>query len=127
MITVPMEQYLKDGTGLNWCYDYHRVSTADLNIDLIKADPTLLFGGQVFNNAAYPIYVKLLNVSVVSGAGALRVQKTIGVPAGQSIPIDISSPVLFDRGLGISITKLIADSDVTPILQNDCVIDLHYR
>ena len=127
MIRVPIEQYLQAQSDLNWCYIYHRVATGDTNNEMIKADPTLLFGGTIFNNAAYAIFVKLMNTSVVSAPGGNKIAKTIGVEAGKSFQIDISSPLLFDRGLFICITKLLADNDTTPILQNDCVVDLHYR
>lgn len=127
MIAVPVEQYLKDLAAVNWCYNYHRVSTPDTNVEMIKADPSLIFGWTIFNNAAYPIYVKLFNTSVATAVGANRVHKTIGVEANKSNVFDCSSPIILDRGLCIAIVKDLADSGLTPVLANDCVVDIHYR
>ena len=79
------------------------------------------------NNAAYAIYIKLMNTSVVSAPGGNRVHKTIAVEAGKSQTFDTSSPILFDRGLFLCIVKGLADTDNTPVLKNDCIVDLHYR
>ena len=127
MISVPVDTFLKDLASANWTYCYHRVATADTNLEMIKADPSLLFGWSIFNNAAYPIFVKLMNTSLVTAPGANRVHKTIGVAAGTNISQDVSSAIIFDRGLFICITKLLPDNDVTPLVANDCVVDLHYR
>lgn len=127
MIKPTVEKFMADLNASNWCNYYHRIATADLNQDLIKAQPSLVFGWSIFNNAAYPIFVKLLDVSVLGGAGVLKVAKTIGVPAGGGSNIDLNAPIIFNRGLMIFASKLIADSDTTVLVAGDCSIDIHYR
>lgn len=127
MITVPVEQYMKDLSNFNWSFLYHRLATPDTNTEMIKANPSLLDGWSIYNNAAYAIYVKLFNTSVVTAPGANKVHKTIGVAANSASHVDLSSGLLFDRGICIAIVKGIADSDATILVANDCVVDLHYR
>jgi hypothetical protein len=127
MIKPVVDKFMGDLNAANWCNYYHRIITADKNEDLIKASPSLVFGWSIFNNAAYPIFVKLVDASVVGGGGTLKVAKTIGVPAGGGSNIDLGAPIVFNKGLFLFATKLIADSDTTVLVAGDGSIDLHYR
>lgn len=108
---------------LGACSDNHLVSAGSTNATIVKASAGLLVGVRVFNNAAYPIYVKFHNTSGAPTPGA-GVVKTIGVQAGTQRDVLIPGGHYFSTGIGMSIVKGIADADVTAVLANDCVVDV---
>ena len=106
--------------------DYHAVSGGSTNTANIKASTGKVFGVHVFNNAAYPVYVKLHNSATTPTAGA-GVVNTTGVQAGTQRDVIFPKGFNFAAGIGISIVKGIADSDATAILINDCVVDVDFK
>jgi hypothetical protein len=80
----------------------------------------------IFNLADYPVYVKFHNTAgaVTAGTGVVY---TIGVQASTHVNFDDDDGLAFATGIGISITKLIADNDTTAVLASDCVVNIHYK
>lgn len=104
----------------------HVVAAASTNPTAIKATPGLVTGVDVFNNAAYPIYVKLHNNAgaPVAGVGVVR---TIGVQAGVGRYVSIPLGSYFDTGIALTIVKGLADADATAVALSDCVVDVDYN
>jgi hypothetical protein len=106
-------------------YPFHYVSTDGTNAVSVQGLPRVIRGYRVFNNANYPVYVKLHDTSgaPVPGSG---VEYTIGVEAGReasAFPISL----WFANGIGMTIVKGLADTDATPIAAADCVVDISYE
>ena len=107
--------------------DYHTVSAASTNAANIKASAGQIFGFNVFNNAAYPVFVKLFNKATAPIPGTDTPVFTIGVQAGVLATRSIENGVAFGTGIGIAIVKGIADADATAVAASDCVVDLQYK
>lgn len=105
---------------------YHVVAAAGTNAASIKVTGGNVMLARIFNNAAYPIYVKLFNKATAPVPGTDTPVETIGVQAGMSYTQQISSGDNYATGIGIAITKGIADNDATAVALNDCVVDLEY-
>jgi hypothetical protein len=120
---IPVELSPKSAGG---CSIYHAVAAATTNAANIKASAGQIYGITVFNKALYPIYVKLHNTSGTPTAGA-GVVRTFGVQAGTQAIYPQPNGIAFGTGIGISITKELADSDTTAIAAGDCVVDVEYK
>src|SRR4029077_13506671 len=71
------------------CSIYHVVSAATTNGANVKASPRQVYGWRVYNNAGYPVYVKLHNTAGTPTAGAGVAQSIgceAGLPDGEFIP-----------------------------------------
>jgi len=105
---------------------YHVVAAASTNAANIKASAGRVQGWSIFNAADYPVYVKFHNTAGTPTAGS-GVVYTIGVQAGTHVNFDDDDGLAFATGIGISITKLIADADATAVAASDCVVNVHYK
>lgn len=121
---LPVKAYLAPATT-GGCSKYHAVAAASTNAANIKASAGQVFSVRVFNNAAYPIYVKLHNTAGVPTAGA-GVVETIGVQAGTHVNHVLPPGSAFSTGIGITIVKGITDADATAVALSDGVVDVHY-
>ena len=108
------------------CLDYHVVSAGSTNAANIKASAGQIYGWHIFNNAAYPVYVKFYNTAGTPTPGT-GVLKTIGIQSGTHVDHSQTMGIAFGTGIGISITKGIADADATAVLASDCVVDIEYK
>lgn len=104
---------------------FHLVAAGSTNATSVKASAGQLYGVSVFNNAAYPVYVKFYNTASTPTVGT-GVVRTFGVQAGVGLSIQYPSGVAFATGIGLSITKGIADADATAVVASDCVVDVDY-
>lgn len=105
----------------------HIVSVGSDNAQNIKNAAATLFAVRVFNNAGYPVYVKLYNKATTPTVGTDTPFKTIGVQAGTQRDVAISGGgITMGTGIGLGIVKGIADSDDTAVLASDCVVDVEY-
>lgn len=106
--------------------NYHVVAAATTNAANIKASAGQVYAWNIFNNAAYPVYVKFHNSSGTPTAGS-GVVHTVGVPAGggNNWNSDIGFP--FATGIAITIVKDIADAGATAVAASDCVVDVKYK
>lgn len=105
---------------------FHLVSAGSTNANNIKASAGQIYGWSIFNNAAYTVFVKFYNTAGTPTAGTGVIQ-TVGVQAG--LPNTYSSVfgIPYGTGIGITITKGIADSDATAVLASDCVVEVYYK
>lgn len=115
------------GAATTVASNYHLVSAGSNNANNIKNAAGTLFGIRIFNNAAYPVYVKLFNKASSPSPGSDTPFKTIGVQAGTERDVVIGAGgQAMGTGIGIAIVKGIADADNTAVLANDCVVDVEY-
>lgn len=105
---------------------YPKVALASNNAAIVKAAAGTVTGWSIYNNAGYPIFVKLYNKLTIPIPGTDVPLQTIGVQAGASSLIT-SAGYSYSLGIGIAITKLIDDLDNTPVAAKDCVLDLFYQ
>lgn len=119
------DPYTASGASAALWSKYHVVTAATTNAANIKASAGAVRSVRVFNNAFYPIYVKLHNTAGAPTAG-VGVVETIGVQAGTQLVHELSGGDEFTTGIGITIVKGIADNDATAVAVNDAVIDVFY-
>jgi hypothetical protein len=105
---------------------YHKVCAAGTNANNIKTVAGTVTGWKIYNNADYPIYVKLFDKASAPVPGTDTPKQTIGVDSGDSDLIT-SAGYIYTTGIGFAITKGIADADATAVLASDCVVDIFYQ
>lgn len=110
----------------NGTSDYHLVSAGSTNTNSVKGSAAALYNVHIFNNAAYPVYVKIFNKATAPVTGTDTPVVTLGVQAGTQRDAVFNGMTL-SLGLGVAITKVMADNDNTAVLANDCVIDVEYK
>lgn len=104
----------------------HVVALGSTNAQSIKASPGQLYAVRVFNNTSYPIFVKFHNTAGVPTAG-VGVVETVSQQAGTGGQYDMGGlGDVFSTGIGMTITKGLADNDATAVVLNDCVVDVFY-
>lgn len=109
------------------CSNFHLVSAGSDNATRIKASAGQVYGIRVFNNAAYPVYVKLHDTAANPPTAGSGVVKTVGVQAGTQRDLEIPKGMVFSTGIGVSIVKGITDASTTAVVASDCVIDVEYK
>lgn len=109
---------------------YHAVAAASNNAAAVKASAGQVYGWSIYNNATYPVYVKLYNKATAPAPAtdnALLI-RVIGVQSGTHVDhfneCGISG---FSSGIGIAAVKGITDTDNTSLALSDCLIELDYK
>lgn len=106
---------------------YHKVAASGTNAASIKASAGTVTGWKIYNNAGYPVYVKLFNKATAPTLGTDTPQQTIGIDAGLG---EVSPPgpgISYGTGIAIAITKGMPDDDSTPVAADDCTVDIFYQ
>lgn len=104
----------------------HVVAAATTNATSVKGSAGQLYGVDVYNNAAYPVYVKFYNKATAPTVGTDTVLRTFGVQAGVGRTRCFPDGIAFSLGIGLAITKGITDADTTAVALSDCVVDVDY-
>lgn len=102
------------------------LSAATTNATLVKSSAGQVGGWYLLNTAAYTVFLKLYNSATIPTAGAGTPVMTIGIPAGAGANVELTRGIPFSAGIGYTITKLVADNDVTVVVANDLVVNLLY-
>lgn len=109
---------------------YHAVAAASNNSAVVKNSAGQVFGFSIFNNANYPIFVKLYNKATAPAPAtdnALLI-RVIAVQAGQTVPYFNPCGISgFTNGIGIAAVKGITDTDNTSLAVNDALIEVDYK
>ena len=114
------------GSGLP-SLNYHKVAASSTNAANIKNGSGLVMGWEIFNDTEYPIYVKLYDKATTPNPASDTPKQTIGIQAGQSRGDFIAGGLTYTTGIGIAITKGLADNDNTPVVAGDGVVDIFYQ
>lgn len=103
-------------------------AAASNNATSVKGSAGQVYGVHVYNNAAYPVYVKLYNKAsspAPATDNALLVRR-IGVQAGTQRDVILPSGLPFGSGIALAIVKGITDTDNTSVSANDCLAEVEY-
>jgi hypothetical protein len=104
----------------------HLVTAATTNAANIKASAGQVFGWSIYNNAAYPIYVKFHNTAGTPTAGA-GVVHSVGVQAGTGRDWNTDIGIAFSTGIGITVVKDITDAGTTAVALSDAIVEVYYK
>ena len=104
---------------------HHFVAAASANAANVKASAGTFYGFDLFNAAAYPVYLKLHNTAGTPTAGA-GVIRTFGVQAGVRAFVMLPGGLAFGTGIGITVVKDLADAGTTATAANDAVGEIFY-
>lgn len=107
--------------------DYHKVAAAGNNAVSIKASAGQVYGIHGFNNAAYPVYIKLYDKASAPAPTTDTVLRTIAVQAGVRVDDLIKGGLPFTLGIAVAVVKGIGDTDNTSVVLNDVVFDIDYK
>ena len=103
------------------------IAAATTNATLLKAAPGQVFGVELANNAAYPVFFKFFNKATLPVPGTDTPVWTIQIPPGGRAEVNRPAGVEFNLGIGYSVTKLVADNDVTVLVAADAVGSVSYK
>lgn len=94
-------------------------SAASTNATSLKASAGNVGEIDVFNNAAYAVYLKFYNKASAPTVGTDTPTWTIPIPSGGGFARSFPRGKSFATGIAYAITKLQADSDTTVIVAGD--------
>ena len=95
------------------------VAAATTNATSLKASAGNIAAIDLFNVAAYMVFLKLYNKASAPTVGTDTPVWTIPIPASGGFSIDFSQGEYFSTGIAFAITKLQADSDTTVLVAGD--------
>ncbi|MVT69985.1 hypothetical protein GPL21_33415 [Bradyrhizobium pachyrhizi] len=101
--------------------DSRIMSAATTNATLLKNSAGNVYEIDVFNNAAYAVYLKLYNKASAPTVGTDTPKRTITIPAGGGYSRKFDTGYDFATGISYAITKAVADGDTTAVAANDLV------
>lgn len=101
-------------------------AAASTNATSVKASAGQVYHIDVFNNAAYAVFLKLYNKASAPTVGTDTPIVTIPIPAGGGYAKSFPAGSPYSTGVAYAITKLVADSDTTVVAANDLVGEIHY-
>jgi hypothetical protein len=104
---------------------YHKVSAAGTNAASLKSAAGTVAGWKIYNNADYPIFVKLFDKPTAPIPGTDTPKQVVGVQAGLGDVVN-GPGFAYVSGIGFAITKGIEDDDDTPVEAEDCTVDIFY-
>lgn len=105
---------------------YHAISAASTNAANVKAGPGILTGYYLVNTAIAFRFVKLYNTAGTPTAGSGTPRCVFGIPPSSAANVNLSLPVAFETGIGITIVAGIGDADATAVSANDVAVTLYY-
>jgi hypothetical protein len=107
----------------------HTITAGTDNAALVStAAAHQLYEVDVFNNAAYPVYVKLYNVAASpTGCGSTGLVKVLGVQAGTGRTLAEPIGLAFGSGIGMCVTKGITNADDTATVASDATVDVAWK
>ena len=96
------------------------ISAAGTNATSIKSTAGgHLYAYDLFNNAAYAVFMHFYDVTTVPTPGTTAVAFPIGIPAGGRAQMSLPTGLVFKNGIAYSITKAGTNSDTTAVAAND--------
>lgn len=105
----------------------HFVAAATTNATSLKASPGQVYGVNIFNAAAYPIYLKFYDKASAPTVGTDPIVRTVACQAGQSTVVPFDRGMVFATGIAYACIKDITDAGTTVLVANDCVVGIDYK
>jgi hypothetical protein len=102
------------------------VAAASNNATSLKPSAGKVYAYQVFNAAAYPVYLKFYDKAGAPSPATDTPIWVVGVPAGGSVSLAPPTPLTFSTGIAYAVVKLIAVNDNTFLVAGDCVWSIQY-
>lgn len=118
-------QYRSTATGA--ALVTHIICGASTNAALIKASAGRVLGYTFFNNSASWRYLKFHNVTTAPTVGTTAVVRTVGLPPGQTVDLNLEGGMAHATGISVSITGGAPDNDTTATVANECGADIIYQ
>lgn len=107
----------------------HFVSAATNNATSLKATAGVVYRVHVYNNAGYPVYVKLYNKATtpapVSDAALLICVVACQSGFTREYVLD-DAGAAFSTGIGYAVVKGITDIDNTAVALSDCIVGIEW-
>lgn len=102
-------------------------SLATTNSLLVKATAGRIVNLSIVNTSAAVKFVKLYNKATAPTVGTDASVKLYLIPAGATLDVSINDyGIYFSAGIGLGITGLYADTDVTAVAVGDVVVNISY-
>ncbi len=106
----------------------HFVAAASDNATNLKGSAGQVYTVDVYNAAAYPVYLKLYNKATSpTSCGATSLFKVVGIQAGTQKTLSSEQGYAMGTGIGYCLTKGITDADDTAVLISDATVDIGYK
>jgi hypothetical protein len=105
----------------------HLLAAASTNGTVLKGSSGQLYGAAIYNNAAYPVYMRFYNTASAPTVGTTTIVYEVPVQAGTEREVHSDEGLAFSSGIAYSLTKGIADTDTTATAANDASMDLIYK
>lgn len=105
----------------------HAVAAASTNATSLKASAGQLYGASIYNNAAYPVYLKFYNKASSPTVGTDTIVYEVPVQAGTQREVHTEEGLAFGTGIAYALTKGITDADATAVALSDASVDLIYK
>jgi hypothetical protein len=106
----------------------HFVAAASDNATSLKGSAGQLYTVDIYNAAAYPVYLKLYNKATSpTSCGATVLFKVVGVQAGTQKTLSSEQGYAMGTGIGYCLVKGITDADDTSVLISDATVDIGYK
>lgn len=102
------------------------VAAASDNSTSLKASAGQVYDVHVYNNAAYPVYLKFQNKASAPTCGTDTNVRVFGVQAGTEFFGHSSDGWAFGTGIAYCLTKGITNADDTAVLISDALVDIGY-
>lgn len=106
---------------------FRLVSAATTNANLVKGAAGSLSSAVLVNTSAAAKAVKLYDKATAPVPGTDTPAETFLLPAGSTLLVEPAVPQPFTLGIGIAITGLPADSDITATAAGDVIVSLFYN
>lgn len=104
----------------------HFVAAASDNATSLKGSAGQVYSVEVFNNAAYPVYLKFVNKATAPTCGTDTNVKVFGVQAGTHVNFSQPEGLAFGTGIAYCLVKGITNVDDTSVLISDAVVGIDY-
>ena len=110
---------------------FHLVAAATNNAQAVKGSAGQLYGASVYNNAAYPVYLKFCNKATActcgTNSGSDTIVYTVAAQAGTEREVHSEEGLAFSTGISMCGVKGMADTDNTSLAASDATFDLIYK
>lgn len=104
----------------------HFVAAASDNATSLKGSAGQVYGVHIFNNAAYPVYLKFVNKASAPTCGTDTNVAVYGVQAGTQRDFAQPEGLAFSTGIAYCLVKGITNADDTSVLVSDAVVGIDY-